>query len=332
MLNYGVVTTFNAEPQQPPLDRASKEALAALPVDIGAGLSALSDETLAATRELYDNPMEGHLSEHVVHVDHVVPDSGGVKVRLYRKVSGPGYRADAHSPALVWIHGGGLVLGAYDRSDPLLYDWADQLNIVCASVEYRLAPEHPYPAAIDDCAAALSWLHTNANTFGVDANRIIVGGNSAGGGLAAALALRARDENGPPVAGQLLLYPMIDDRQQSVSSQWPDPVWPPAANSYGWSAYLGDAKGGPDVSAYAAAARADDLRGLPPTIIVVGSAEGFSDEDIDYANRLRHAGVELELHVYPGAPHGFFTLLRQTPLAQRCHRDVREWLETQTSR
>ena len=173
------------------------------------------------------------------------------------------------------------------------------------SVQYRLAPETPYPGPLDDCYAGLAWVHQHADELGVDPDRIGIGGQSAGGGLAAGLALLARDRGEVPVAFQLLIYPMLDDRQITPSSGWPDPIWPPSANTYGWTAYLGDRKGGPDVEPYAAPARATDLAGLPPTLIAVGAIDGFSDEDIDYAVRLRHAGVPVDLHVYAGAPHGF---------------------------
>ena len=160
----------------------------------------------------------------------------------------------------------------------------------------------------------------------IDASRIGIGGPSAGAGLAAALALRVRDETDLDIKYQMLVYPMLDDRQTTVSSQWSERIWPPAANTYGWTSYLGEAKGGPDVSPYAAPARATDLAGLPPALILVGSADGFHDEDVDYATRLNHAGVEIELRVYPGAPHGFDNLTAGTALADRANRDMLEWL------
>ena len=132
-----------------------------------------------------------------------------------------------------------------------------------------------------------------------------------------------------PLAFQLLIYPMLDDRQITTSSQWPDPVWPPSANTYGWTAYLGDRKGTDDVEPYAAPARATDLAGLPPTLIAVGAIDGFSDEDIDYAVRLRHAGVPVDLRVYAGAPHGFEGLAPGAAVAQRAIRDTDEWLAAQ---
>jgi acetyl esterase/lipase len=140
--------------------------------------------------------------------------------------------------------------------------------------------------------------------------------------------LLARDRGELAIAFQALIYPMIDDRQITVSSQWNDPVWPPSANRYGWDSYLGDLKGGA-VPGYAAAARADDLRGLPPTYISVGALDGFADENIDYANRLRHAGVPVQMHVYASAPHGFDSLTPGTAIAKRANRDIVEWLASQ---
>jgi acetyl esterase/lipase len=172
----------------------------------------------------------------------------------------------------------------------------------------------------------------HAGERGVEPQRIGVGGASAGGGLAAALALLARDRDRIPVAFQLLIYPMLDDRQITPSSRWEVPVWPPSANTFGWTSYLGDRTGGPDVSPYAAAARAEDLCGLPPALITVGGLDGFVDEDLEYALRLNQAGVPVELHVYPHAPHGFDNLAPGTALARRARLDMETWLAAQLAR
>jgi acetyl esterase/lipase len=173
----------------------------------------------------------------------------------------------------------------------------------------------------------LAWVVSHASELGVDTSRLGIGGASAGAGLAAGLALLARDRGEYSVAFQLLIYPMIDDRQITVSSTWSDPIWSPSANTFGWTAYLGARKGTADVEPYAAASRATNLVGLPPTLIAVGALDGFSDEDIDYAVRLRHAGVVTELHVYPGAPHGFDTFGDFTAVSRQANRDIDEWLE-----
>lgn len=181
------------------------------------------------------------------------------------------------------------------------------LNCVIVAVEYRLAPEHPFPAPVEDCYAALKWLATNASELGVDSGRLAIGGASAGGGLTAGLALLARDRDEVKVCFQLPIYPMIDDRNVTPSSQAiTEPrVWNRQANLLAWQAYLGRVKaGGKSVSPYAAASRAKDLKGLPPAYIPVGELDLFLDEDIEYAQRLLQAGVPTELHVYAGGYHG----------------------------
>jgi acetyl esterase/lipase len=194
------------------------------------------------------------------------------------------------------------------------------------SVEYRLAPETAYPGPLDDCYAGLRWTLEHAEELGIAPDRIGISGVSAGGGLAAALALLARDRAEVPVAFQLLECPMIDDRQTTSSSQLDGlPIWSREANEFGWRSYLGDLYGG-DVPAYAAAAHATDLSGLPPALVIVGGADGFRDEDIEYALRLNQAGVPTELHVLPGAPHGV-QMFTDSVVARRWNRMVTEWLE-----
>jgi acetyl esterase/lipase len=299
------------------LDPDAAAALEAFPLDLGT----LSDATLPEIRAAMAAFPAVELSDRVARTDHVVPGAEGVVVRVHRPIGVAG-----ELPCVYWMHGGGLVLGSYSGDDARFDKWAPRFGCVGVSVEYRLAPEARYPAPLDDCYAGLRWVYDHAAELGVDATRIGVGGASAGAGLAAGLALLARDRAEVPVMFQLLIYPMLDDRQITTSSRWLDPIWPPAANTYGWTAYLGDAKGGPDVPEYAAPARAGNLAGLPATLISVGAIDGFSDEDIDYAVRLRHAGVAVELHVYPGMPHGFDALLPNLPLARRAVRDMEDWL------
>jgi acetyl esterase/lipase len=256
-----------------------------------------------------------------VHDDRVVPGPPGdpdVTVRVYR----PPARQDGR-PCIYWIHGGGYILGSALVDDPRLERWSDEFGCVVVSVDYRLAPEHPFPAPLDDCYAGLAWTTSAAVELGIDPARIVIGGASAGGGLAAALALLARDRAEITPAFQLLIYPMIDDRAPHPSSGISGaPIWSPAANKLGWTAYLGRQPGSDDVPAYAAAARASDLRGLPPAFIAVGTLDVFRDEDIAYASRLLAAGVPTELHVYPGAPHGFDSLLPSAAVSLRCQRDM----------
>ncbi|PBC56462.1 esterase [Rhodococcus sp. ACPA1] len=211
------------------------------------------------------------------------------------------------SPTIYYIHGGGMVMGTRFTGVDGLADLVDELGVVAVSVEYRLAPENPYPAPVEDCYAGLVWITENAEDLGIDSSRIIVMGASAGGGLAAAIALFARDHNGPAISHLVLGCPMLDDRGITPSSQELDGigVFDRTSNKTGWGALLGDAAGGPDVSYYAAPARATDLSGLPPTFLDVGQVETFRDEVINFAARLSQSGVLAELHVWPGAFHGF---------------------------
>lgn len=264
----------------------------------------------------------------VAHADHEVPGPEGappVTLRLYRPEGQAG-----PLPCIYWIHGGGYMGGSYDGANETAGDWVLDLGCVVASVEYRLAPEDPYPAPLEDCYAGLHWLINNAAELQVDPAHVIIGGGSAGGGLCAGLALLARDRGQLKVTHQLLVYPMIDDRRTTPSSSWDTWVWTRQSNEIGWRSYLGDLFGSDDIPAYAAASRATDLAGLPPAYIMVGSLDLFLDEDIDYAQRLLHAGVPTELHIYAGGPHGFDSpaLGGRSPLGQRARDDVKTYLRT----
>lgn len=230
-------------------------------------------------------------------------------------------------PAIYWIHGGGMVTGSrYSAVEAL--EAAGGIGAVVTSIEYRLAPEHPAPAPIDDCYHGFCWVIEHAAELGIDPARIVVGGGSAGGGLAAATALRLRDHGGPSLAGLLLCCPMLDDRMTSVSAnQFGDDVlWTRTANTYGWSALLGDRAGTSEVSIYEAPGRATDLGGLPPTYIDVGSVDLFRDEDVAFASTVWACGGDAELHVWPGGYHGFEQLAPDTPLAADAREARRRWL------
>lgn len=301
------------------LDPEIAAALAALDL----GFATLSDDTLPAVRKAMAAVSPPALSDAVARRDHVVPGPRPVVVRIHRAKDATG-----PLPCIYWMHGGGLVLGTHTADDLRFDRWCPQLQCVGVSVDYALAPESRYPVPLEDCYAGLRWVHDNAAELGIDPRCIGIGGASAGAGLAAALALLARDRGELAVAFQALIYPMLDDRQVTVSSQWPDPVWPPQANRYGWDSYLGDLADDA-VPHYAAPARAGDLAALPPAFISVGALDGFSDEDIDYATRLRHAGVATELHVYPGAPHGYDSLTPNTTIARQARDDLNAWLRRQ---
>ena len=244
------------------------------------------------------------LPANVAIEDRSVPGPAGdpdVPVRLYRPEG-----LERPAAALYWIHGGGMVMGNVEMNDPYCANIADKLNVLVASVEYRLAPEDPFPAPLEDCYAGLAWLWRSRETLGVDPERIAVGGASAGGGLAAGVALAARDRGEIPLCYQLLVYPMLDDRNETRSSYavTDGRTWNREANDAGWNAYLSGNAGGADVSPYAAPARATDVSGLPPAYINVGDLDLFVDEDVAYARAMSDAGVPVELHVYPGAYHG----------------------------
>jgi acetyl esterase/lipase len=247
--------------------------------------------------------------EGVDVVDHA---EAGVPVRVYRPQAAPS------GGALLWLHGGGLIVGRPAMDDGRCVAWARELGVLVVSVGYRLAPEHPFPAALDDAHAAWTWLQGAAASSGVDPARVAVGGASAGGGLAACLAQRVRDAGGAQPAAQLLVYPMLDDR--TAARRELDGagyrVWTNRSNRAGWAAYLGREPGAREAPAYAAAARRGDLGGLPPAWIGVGALDLFLDEDRAYAARLEAAGVATELFEVPGAPHGFDALAPDVPLAR----------------
>jgi acetyl esterase/lipase len=230
-------------------------------------------------------------------------------------------------PCIYWIHGGGYMFGSGVTIDARLNRWVEEFDCVAVSIEYRLAPEHPYPAPLDDCYAGLLWTAEHADELGIDRDRIVVSGASAGGGLAAGLALLARDRGQVPVAFQLLIYPMIDDRNVTPSTRIEGlPIWSRDANDLGWRAYLGDLAGGDDIPAYAAPTRAESVAGLPPAWIGVGSLDPFRDEDVEFGSRLLAAGITVELHVYPGAPHGFEMVVPTAAVSRACQRDITEAL------
>ncbi|AOR37631.1 esterase [Streptomyces fodineus] len=232
-------------------------------------------------------------------------------------------------PLLYYMHGGGMITGnAWSVLPRLLREWAAPLGLAVVSVEYRLAPEAQYPAAVEDCYAGLVRAVAHAAELGIDAGRVVVGGKSAGGGLAAALALLTRDRGGPCPIGQLLLCPMLDDRNDTFSSHQMAGIdtWDRTSSATAWQALLGDRYGAADLPAYAAPARATDLSRLPPAYIEVGSAETLRDEAVAYAQAIWQAGGQAELHVWPGAFHGFDTFAPRAALS-RDARDARtHWL------
>ena len=271
-----MIPDFELRPENLPAMR--EQAALILPDIIG-------DESLSITEEIIEGP-----------------DANPLRLKIYRPKSN-----DQSLPALLWIHGGGYILGSADENDVPCMKFAKEVGCVVVSVDYRLAPEHPYPAPIEDCYAALKWIADNAELLNIDSNRIGVAGVSAGGGLTAALALLARDRQHPSICFQIPLYPMIDDRNNTPSTNEIKEgfVWNQKANESGWKMYLGEIYGTDNIPAYAAPARAEDYSNLPYTYTFVGQLDPFRSETLTYVTKLAQAGVDVEFHLYPGAYHWF---------------------------
>lgn len=296
----GVVDAF-------PLPALDTEALASLRLGIEASL-----------------PTAPAVSGRVSISTRSVPAAPPVPIRVYH-----GPNTGKAKPGILAIHGGGLIMGNAAMYDHAFDHWCPDFDVVGISVEYRLAPETRYPGPLEDCYAALKWTYDNADELGIDPQRIGVTGISAGGGLAAGLALLARDRGEVPLAFQLLDCPMLDDRGNTPSMKAEGLyIWTAESNAFGWQAYLGDMYGTEVVPPYAAPARADDLSGLPPAFVSVGAIDGFRDEDADYALRLNRAGVPCELHIYPGVTHGY-QMAQQAQIVQQAARHIDEWLARQ---
>ncbi|MEQ4453021.1 alpha/beta hydrolase [Kosakonia sp. YIM B13605] len=261
----------------------------------------------------------------VMHEQHIAGASGVPAVRV--RVIAPTTRR-ANRMGILHLHGGGHLFGSPEQSLSLTRPTAAHHDCVVVSVDYRLSPETRFPGSLNDSYAALVWMVENAAQLGIDANNIGLMGDSAGAGVAAALALLARDRGGPTLAFQNLMFPMLDDRTVVGTEQNPvtgEFIWTRENNAFGWHALLGCEPGSVDVSPYAAPARADNLAGLPPTWIGVGTLDLFLDEDMAYAQRLIRARVEVELNVWPGAYHGFNSDL-QASIAQRARETRQNWL------
>lgn len=311
------LATGTATPYFDPEIRAAMEAVPPFGTVSADNLAKLRSVRLAQNAQL-------PLSDEVERTDITVPGAPGgpeIRLRVHRRkgLSGP-------QPCLYWIHGGGYVLGAPEQDDQRFDRWCQRFDVVGVAVQYRLAPEHPYPAPIEDCYAGLKWVKSHGAELDIDTSRVGIGGPSGGGGLAAALGLVVRDRAEFAIDYQLLIYPMIDDTRTSVTANWDVPVWNPASNRFGWSSYLGPLFGTDDIPYHAAPSRATDLSGLPPTYIMVGTLDGFCDEDIAYAQRLNQCGVPTELHVYPGAPHGFEGFAPRAAVSRQARNDINNWL------
>jgi acetyl esterase/lipase len=305
---------------RPPLDPEIAAALRTVPGVV----TALRPDEIPALRARAVAPTDadvlaggGTLTRHAVRADGV--DTTLLLVR-------PADAAAAPVPVIYHVHGGGLIVGTAHDDLPAVTALAASVGAAVASIEYRLAPEHPYPAALDDVTAGVRWLIAHAGALGLDPARVVVAGISAGGGLAAATALRLRDEGGPALLGQLLACPMLDERNGSLSARQMagHGAWDRTANETAWSAYLGGRRR--DVPAWASPSRAEDLAGLPPAFLDVGSAETFRDEVQEYAARLWAAGGDAELHVWAGGVHGFDALAPDAAVSRAARAARASWL------
>ena len=289
---------------------------------------ALNETHLPLLRRPNRLPIDSNVvTENVERIDTRAAGRGGapdVSLTVYR----PRTLSTDALPCIYHIHGGGYIAGSSEMMDPLHRPLVEALGCVLVAVDYRLAPETPYPGPLDDGYTGLAWLFEHASELGVDSRRIGVMGESAGGGLAAALALLARDRGEYALTFQHLIYPMLDDRTCTAADPHPfagEYIWTAHNNRFGWRCYLGTEPGSPGVSPLAAPARMCNLAGLPPTFIATGALDLFAEEDMEYARRLMRAGVPTELHVYPGAVHGF-DLAHSAEVTRRSIRDSRDAL------
>lgn len=314
---------------RPPFDAAIGRALHELADIVVTGMTPGDLEAVRAIAQPFPLP-ELTLHGAYERSEHTAPGVAGAPA-VATVVYTP---ADAKRPVpvLLHLHGGGLIAGTADADTPGMIALAQQVGFAMVTVEYRLAPEHPYPAALEDAASALAWLASGEAPALCDPRRIVLSGVSAGGGLAAATALHARDTGGAQAIGQLLMCPMLDHRSDSLSAWQMQGVgsWDRTANATAWEAYLGGAED--QVPGHASAARALDLAGLPPAFIDVGSAETFRDECVTYASRLWAAGADAELHVWPGGAHGFDFLAPWSPLAHSARAARVDWLRRLAAR
>ena len=288
------------------IDATHKEILDMFPKDL-----LRLDDIPALRAAIKSEPVD--FPENVLVEDVMIPglnNDPDVKVRLYKPIG-----LAKESPCLIWMHPGGMTIGDANMEDLTSAQRAVDHSCLVASVDYRLAPENPYPSAPDDCYAALLWFANNTSELGISSSRIAIGGASAGAGLAASTSLRARDESGPEIVFQLLTYPMLDHRNTNPSSYGVMDdfrVWNRKANLISWEAYLGDLT---DIPSYASPSLETELSNLPPAMISVGALDNFADECIDFAQRLMQAGVRTDLRVYAGAFHGSVGLVAHSPIS-----------------
>jgi acetyl esterase/lipase len=308
---------------RPALDPELSELLADMPL-----VPELSPEVLAQLRKFPSTPVDSLLAHRQVDRREItVPAKDGAPIPLSVLSPANTGRTTA-APCVYWVHGGGMVMGDRFSQIDIPLEWLDGFGAVVVSVDYRLAPEAAGTALVDDCYQGLLWVAEHCEELGIDPARIVVAGASAGGGLAAGVALLARDLGTPAIAAQMLICPMLDHRNTSTSSRQYSGgpgVWTREMNEFGWRCVLGELTGD-QVPAYVSPSLADDLSGLPTTYVDTGSAEVFRDEDTDYATRIWAAGGQAELHVWAGGFHGFDALYPQAHISATARRTRTDWL------
>lgn len=308
----------------PPFD---PELAAALELSDGMIPPTITPEMIPLMRQMPADPTLDALVADVgaVHEEQTIPGYEGAEivVSIYRRPD-----QQTPGPGIYHIHGGGMIIGDRFTGVQGFLPYIESHGAVVVSVEYRLAPEFPDPVPVEDSYAGLEWTAKNAQQLGIDPTRIVVAGASAGGGLSAGVTLMARDRKGPELLASLLIYPMLDDRNETISSHQIQGtgVWDRTSNFTGWNALLGERRGTDEVSIYASPSRAEDLSGLPPTFIDVGSAEVFRDEDIAYASKIWACGGVAELHVWPGGFHGFDGLAPHAEISKAMIEARNRWL------
>ncbi|MDX8034335.1 alpha/beta hydrolase [Lentzea sp. BCCO 10_0856] len=294
---------------RPAFDPELRTLLADMPLS-----TELTYEMLVQIRQMPSPPVKTHAERHDVTV-------GEIQLTVFRPAG-----LESPAPCVYWIHGGGMVMGDRFSQIDIPLEWLEELGVVVVTVEHRLAPEATGTTLVDDCYNGLLWTVENAEALNIDPAKLVVAGISAGGGLAAGVTLMARDLNGPAIAAQVLICPMLDHRNTTTSSgqySGEPGVWTREMNEFGWRSVLGDLT---DVPGYVSPALADDLSGLPATFVDTGTAEVFRDEDVDYATRIWAAGGQAELHTWAGGFHGFDAIFPDARLSVAARRTRTDWL------
>jgi acetyl esterase/lipase len=309
----------------PYFDPELRPVLAALSATVP---PSITPEMIAGFRALAPDPTVGGLVARLGVVHELRTIAGYRDAELDASVFHP-IEPVAGAPGILYLHGGGGVFGNRFGGVGAYLPFVASHDAVVVAVDYRLAPENPEPIPVEDCFAALSWTAANATALGIDPARIVIAGQSAGAGLAAGVALLARQRGGPPLAGEVLVSPMLDDRNESDSAREIDGVgvWDRTSNETGWTALLGDRRCGDQVADSAAPGRAQDLAGMPPAFLSVGSAEVFRDETVAFASRMWAAGGAAELHVWPGGFHGFENFAPEAEISRAAAAARNRWLD-----